>query len=117
MLAKSVFTHLLEADARHYLSEIRRVLGAGRVAVVTAFLFDRDHAGIEAVRRALPFERNGGSIRVRRNGRPTAAVAFDRDTFGKMAEENGLRVAWHSEGFYPGRSRLDAQDVLVLGHF
>jgi SAM-dependent methyltransferase len=116
VLAKSVFTHLLEADARHYLSEIRRVLGAGGVAVVTAFLFDRNHRGIEAVRRALPFERNGGTVRVRRDGRPTAAVAFDRDAFSRMVEDNGLRVAWHSEGFYPGRSRLDAQDVLVLGH-
>ena len=116
VLAKSVFTHLLEADARHYLAEIRRVLRARRVAVVTAFLFDRDHPEIEAVRRALPFDRNGGAVRLRRNGRPTAAVAFDRSVFGKMVEDGGLRVAWHSEGFYPGRSRLDAQDVLVLGH-
>ena len=116
VLAKSVFTHLLEDDARHYLAEIRRVLGAGRVAVVTAFLFDRDHSEIEAVRRALPFERNGGTVRLRRNGRPTAAVAFDRSAFWKMIEDGGLRVGWHSEGFFPGRPRLDAQDVLVLGH-
>jgi SAM-dependent methyltransferase len=116
VLAKSVFTHLLEADARHYLSEIRRVLGAGRPAVVTAFLFDRNHRELEAVRRAFPFEGNGGAVRLRRSARPTAAVAFDRNAFWKMVEDSGLRVVWHSAGFYPGRSRLDAQDVLLLGH-
>ncbi len=116
VLAKSVFTHLLEADARHYLAEIRRVLRAGRPAVVTAFLFDRNHPELEAVRRALPFERSGGAVRLRRHSRPTAAVAFDRSAFGKMVEDSGLRVVWHSPGFYPGRARLDAQDVLVLGH-
>src|SRR5262249_52326460 len=91
VLAKSVFTHLLETDARHYLAEIRRVLRAGRAAVVTAFLFDGDHADIEAVRRALPFELDGGFVRLRRNGRPTAAVAFERNVFWSMVVDNGLR--------------------------
>jgi SAM-dependent methyltransferase len=116
VLAKSLFTHLLDADARHYLSEIRRVLRAGGAAVLTAFLFDRNPPGVEAVRRAFPFDTNDGAVRLRRKRRPSAAVAFERDAFWKMVEDSGLRVLWHSAGFYPGRPRLDAQDVLLLGH-
>ncbi|MFY9552316.1 MAG: hypothetical protein WAU32_14305, partial [Thermoanaerobaculia bacterium] len=33
-----------------------------------------------------------------------------------MIEDAGLHLQWHSEGFFPGRNRLTAQDVLLLGH-
>ncbi len=112
VLAKSVFTHLLEADARHYLEETRRVLRPGRAAVVTAFLFD---AGEPSVHRAFPWPLEGGS-RARYRSRPTAAVAWEKERFERMVRDAGLRVQWHSPGFYPGREFLTAQDVLLLGH-
>ncbi len=112
VLAKSVFTHLLEPEARRYLAETRRVLRPGRPAVVTAFLFD---AAVAAVARAFPHCVAKGS-RVRSRARPTAAVAYEKARFVAMIEDAGLRLQWHSPGYYPGREYLAAQDVLLLGH-
>lgn len=112
VLAKSVFTHLLADDARHYLAETRRVLRPGRAAVVTAFLFDES---LEAASRAFPFAAGEGA-RVRSLSRPTAAVAWEKAGFVRLIEEAGLRLQWHSPGYYPGRARLTAQDILLLGH-
>ena len=112
VLAKSVFTHLLEADARHYLAETRRVLRPGRAAVVTAFLFA---AGNSAAATAFPYLLAEGP-RVRSPARPTAAVAWEKSRFVEMIAGAGLSLQWHSPGYYPGREFLTAQDVLLLGH-
>jgi SAM-dependent methyltransferase len=97
VLAKSVFTHLLPADAAHYLAEIRRVLRPGRAAVVTAFLFDARGAALDLVRRALPCEDERGNVRWRLRSRPTAAVAYAKTSY------------------FPGADRLRGQDTLLLG--
>jgi SAM-dependent methyltransferase len=116
VLAKSLFTHLLEPEARHYLREIGRTLkgGEGRGAVVTAFLFDARSFASERARRV--FRHGGERVRWRRFYRPTAAVAYDRSLFEEMVREAGLRVLWTSLHFYPGSDRLRAQDILLLGH-
>jgi len=111
VLAKSVFTHLTAEGARHYLAETRRVLRPGRPAVVTAFLYE---AGTPAVEMAFPHAAGDG-MRVKSRSRPTAAVAWEKSKFISMIEEAGLHLQWHSEGYYPGRERRDAQDVLLLG--
>jgi SAM-dependent methyltransferase len=112
ILAKSVFTHLDEPAARHYLSETRRALRPGRPAVVTAFLFAEGAPGVEI---AFPHPVSEG-LRVKSRARPSAAVAWEKSRFVALLEEAGLRLQWHSEGFYPGREgRLMAQDVLLLG--
>lgn len=102
VLAKSLFTHLLEPEARHYLAEIRRVLRPGREALVTAFLFDGSGAP------AFPFPSPEAPVRWRRRSHPHAAVAFERRFFESMIGEAGLEV----------RRRLPAvpagQDVLLL---
>jgi SAM-dependent methyltransferase len=112
VLAKSVFTHLLASEAAHYLEEIHRVLRPGRPAVVTAFLYASDNA---AAKVAFPHEIADG-VRVRSLARPTAAVAWEKTRFVSLLEGAGLRLQWHSEGYYPGRETLTAQDVLLLGH-
>ena len=112
VLAKSVFTHLAEDETRHYLSETRRVLRPGRPAVVTAFLYE---PGAPGVATAFPHVAGTG-MRIRSRARPSAAVAWEKARFLSMVEQAGLRLQWHSEGYYPGRSRRDAQDVLLLGH-
>jgi len=114
ILAKSVFTHLLEPEARHYLCEIRRTLRSGKAAVVTAFLFDARPPGRRAAGVAFPF--GDERVRQRSAGRPTAAVAYERSVFEGMVRDSGLSVVWMSPGFFPGAERPGGQDILVLGH-
>jgi SAM-dependent methyltransferase len=114
ILAKSVFTHLLEPEARHYLREVRRTLRSGRAAVVTTFLFDARPPGRKAAGIAFPF--GDERVRQRSAGRPTAAVAYERIVFERMVRDAGLSVVWMSSGFFPGADRPRGQDILVLGH-
>ena len=113
VIAKSVFTHLLADDAAHYLAEVRRVLRPGKTAVVTAFLFEPER--LEAVARAFPFADAEGRVRWRLRSRPTAAVAYARDSFEGMIARAGLRVQWMSPGYHPGGERVTGQDTLLLG--
>jgi hypothetical protein len=114
ILAKSVFTHLLEAEARSALSEIRRTLAPGGRAMVTAFLFD----GARFAHRALPwFPCPGPSARVRwrRASRPTAAVAIEAETFRAWVSAEDLRVESMLAGFHPGGAEPPTgQDTLIL---
>ena len=116
VVAKSVFTHLLEPEARHYLSEMRRVLRPGRSAVVTTFLFGREGPQRDAVRRVFPHGSSTGTVRWRSARRPTAGVAYDRAMFESLVEAAGLRVQWIYFGYFPGRDRLTGQDIVILGH-
>jgi SAM-dependent methyltransferase len=113
ILAKSVFTHLFEEEARHYLGEIRRTLNPGRAAIVTAFLFDRASDAFTNVTRAFPF--GNGRVRWRSRLRPNSAVAYERSRFFELVKESGLRVQWISAGYFSGAERLKGQDILLLG--
>jgi SAM-dependent methyltransferase len=110
IVAKSVFTHLLEGEARHYLAEIRRALSPGGRAVITAFLFDRSG-------RTPLFTHvsDDGLLRWRVRSHPRAAVAYERGFFEGMLAEAGLEIAEFVSGFWPGdRARLTGQDSMVL---
>lgn len=117
ILAKSVFTHLLEPETRHYLAEIQRTLHPGRAALITAFLFERDgETGLGRI-PFFPFADGSSSVRWRFKARPHAAVAFERSHFVAMVEDAGLRVQWLCPGFWPGREGTPrGQDILLLGH-
>lgn len=110
ILAKSVFTHLLEPEARHYLREIGRTLRPGRRALITAFLFDG-----AAKPPAFPFPEEGSPVRWLRRLRPEAAIAFDRVFFEEMVADAGLTVRERIFGYWPGTAPVpQGQDVLVL---
>jgi SAM-dependent methyltransferase len=117
VLAKSLFTHLLEPEAAAYLSETRRVLEPGRAAFVSAFLFE---PGSRADRGFCPWFRHpepGYPVRFRFRYRPQAAVAYERSRFVSLVEQAGLRVQWICPGYLPGNDRLPrGQDLLLLGH-
>lgn len=114
ILAKSVFTHLLESEARTALSEIRRTLAPGGCAMVTAFLFD----GARFANRALPWFPCPGpsaSVRWRRASRPTAAVAVEAETFRSWISTAGLKVESMLAGYHPGGAEPPTgQDTLFL---
>lgn len=116
VIAKSVFTHLLEREARRYLAEIARVLEPGRAALVTAFTFE---PGSRTGRNLSDFFGVHGpdpAIRFRRRARPEAAVAYEVSRFRGMVEEAGLRILWTCAGFFPGEDpRPRGQDILLLG--
>jgi SAM-dependent methyltransferase len=115
VLAKSLFTHLPEAEARHFLLEIRRVLRPGASALVTAFLFE---PGEGAARASLffPFRSPDGSVRWRWKAQPDSAIAFEKSRFLEMIAAAGLRFDWVGLGFYPGAAAPRGQDVLLLSH-
>jgi SAM-dependent methyltransferase len=114
ILAKSVFTHLLEEEARHYLREIRRTLRPGRLALITVFLFDG--SGPAAVKPpGFPFPKGDSPMRWLRPLRPRAAIAFDRGFFEGMIAEAGLALREMVPGFWPGTALVpQGQDILIL---
>ena len=116
VLAKSVFTHLLEPAARHYLRETARVLERGRAALVTVFLFDPGSR--TGQRRSGYFRAAGedGRVRFRRASRPESAVAYEIGRFRDMVDGAKLRILWSCWGFFPGDDpRPQGQDILLLG--
>jgi SAM-dependent methyltransferase len=115
VLAKSLFTHLQENEARHFLSEILRVLRSGAVAVVTAFLFEPGEGEGRAA-EFFPFASPDGSARWRWKAQPESAIAFERSRFLGMIADAGLRYEWQSRGFWPGAPAPQGQDVLLLSH-
>ena len=114
VVAKSVFTHLLEPEARVALGEIRRCLAPEGRALVTAFAFD----GARYAGRLLPWFAHPGvdsPVRWRRAARPTAAVAFARDRLESRCVETGLRPEQFVAGYFPGGAAPpNGQDTLVL---
>jgi len=70
VVAWSVFTHLTQRQAEHYLSEVRRILAPGGVFLSTWFLFDKRH---------FPMLKAGSDALYVNDLDPSAAVLFDRD--------------------------------------
>lgn len=115
VLAKSLFTHLAEREARGLLSEICRVLRPGGRALVTAFLFEPGEGEARAS-KFFPFASPDGSCRWRWEAQPESAVAFEKSRFLEMIAAADLRFDWAGQGFYPGSAAPRGQDVLLLSH-
>lgn len=90
VIAYSVFTHILESSAIHYLAECARVLRPGGVLASTWFLFDkREFPMMQSFQNALYINTTD----------PTNAVIFDREW---------LRRACNSIGFELGECKAPA---------
>lgn len=115
VLAKSLFTHLRERDARHYLRETCRVLAPGRSALITAFLFARESRTGRGESPIFAFGDDGGLARWRWKARPESAMAYEREHFLEMASDAGLSPRWFCQGFFPGDGdHIAGQDLLLL---
>ncbi|MHB8508368.1 MAG: class I SAM-dependent methyltransferase [Candidatus Dormibacteria bacterium] len=82
-VAWSVFTHLLEPQAGHYLREMRRILHPGGRLMCTWFLFDKaDYPMMQEFQNALFIN----------DVDPTNAVIYDRGWLRRSAREAGLSI-------------------------
>lgn len=80
--ATSVFTHLVEANARHYLREVARVLVHGGLLHATWFLFEKRDFLMQSFQNALYINDTD----------PTNAVIFDRAWLRREAYDVGLQI-------------------------
>ncbi len=83
VIAYSVFTHLIEAQAEYYLKEVARALGPSGVFLSTWFLFDK---------RLFPMMQTFQNALYINDENPTNAVIFDRDWLVDAAKRNGLAI-------------------------
>jgi SAM-dependent methyltransferase len=113
ILARSLFHHLLEPEARRMLAEIRRVISPGRSALLAALLFERGE-GERAAASYFPFTAGSGAVRWRRRANPQSAVAIERLRFLRWIADAGLSVGRFQPGFWPGEAAPRGQDLLVV---
>lgn len=115
VIATSVFTHLLEDEADHYLAESARVLdGTGRL-FATFFLLDAvSRARIAAGEAGLPFLDAGEHVAVVSDDMPEEAVAYDARWVADRLAAHGFEPVELRPGTWSGRDDgLSFQDIVV----
>lgn len=111
----SVFTHMLWADVRNYLSEISRVLAPGGKVLMTAFLLDdntRDLIRAGMAQFTLSHKMDGCFVELPHE--PEIAVAYENKVLATMIEAAGLRVEAVWPGKWRGTPGLSFQDILIV---
>jgi len=116
VLAKSVFTHLLEPESRHYLSEVRRVLKPGGRALLTVLVLDPPSRSSPVPLPAVyQFPFGGPHFRWMVDAKPTGVVGVDREYFMSMIADAGLRTRATYDGSWRGlRQAPNPQDLVVV---
>lgn len=109
VILTSVLTHLLEAEADHYLAETRRVLAPGGRMLATFFLLDEgSRAALRAGRAAPTFEDPGGMVAIHSDAMPEDAVAYDERWVRERADVRAIHPgAWRGNPTPPARSFQD----------
>jgi SAM-dependent methyltransferase len=115
VILASVLTHLLEAEADHYLSEVARVLRPAGRALMTFFLLDDEsRRGIAEGRSGLAFLDAGAHVAVVSDDLPEEAVAYDERWVRERLDAHGLAVHALQHGSWSGRdSHVSFQDIVV----
>jgi SAM-dependent methyltransferase len=115
VLATSVFTHLLEADAANYVAECARVLAPGGRLLATFFLLnDSSRALIRDGRSGLAFLDPGERVAILDEDLPEEAVAYDDEWVLEALRAGGLDLAGIHLGSWPGRDEFASfQDIVV----
>ena len=113
--AISLFTHLTEAAASNYSSEISRVLSPGGRCFLTFFLINAEsREAVEADRTQLKFQHLEGDSYVHDPGNPEGAIAFEELAVTSALSRLGLDVAPPFYGFWSGQGAISCyQDIVV----
>lgn len=116
-MAISLFTHLLEADARNFLNELSRCLKPTGKAYITAYLVnDEVRERMENKTAMLSMLRYDGPVWAGDLDTPEAATGYDEDAFRSWLDESGLQI--EKEVSRGGWSQPDGntynQDVFVI---
>lgn len=108
IVLKSVFTHLLPADAQHFITEIRRTLSPGGTAFVTAFTYNHGQS-------PDMFPHQGSGFRYIRANAPEAGIALPQSWLAAQFQERSLNVEFRP-GFWRGldAGQLAYQDVFLV---
>jgi SAM-dependent methyltransferase len=114
-IATSVFTHLLEDEADHYLAESARVLAPGGRVFATFFVLDEgSRKRIAAGEAGLPFLDPEGHVAVVSDDLPEEAVAYDAGWIAERLAAHGLEQREARPGRWSGREDgLSFQDIVV----
>ncbi|HEX4460330.1 MAG TPA: class I SAM-dependent methyltransferase [Polyangia bacterium] len=114
--AKSVFTHLLPADAENYLAQTARVLRPGGRAWFSFFLVDdAARARIAAGESSLDFRFPGDGYLSVERARPEHAVAYEEAHVRALLERHGLLPhGATTRGSWSGCSAAVYQDSIVV---
>jgi SAM-dependent methyltransferase len=112
-IATSVFTHLLDDVADHYLAEISRVLAPKGRLFSTWFLIDSDRQP-DRVHAIASFRHPVGAAWVVDPAAPELAVAYPIPWLRDRLRKHGFRLR---DSIYPGswtgRSGRSSQDIVV----
>lgn len=118
ILLHSVFTHMFEADIRHYLGEFRRLLASDGRVYASWFIADQPELDAASavyppdapLRFEVPWARD---CRVGKRDAPAGAVSYTGTLMRRMVEDAGLRLEIVEPGSWP-REIGGSQDVTVL---
>jgi len=117
VLATSVFTHLLEADAANYLAECARVLAPGGRLFATFFLLnDTSRALIREERSGLQFTDADERVAILDEALPEEAVAYDDEWVFEALRANGLELSGLHPGSWSGRDEFVSFQDIVVAH-
>jgi cephalosporin hydroxylase/ubiquinone/menaquinone biosynthesis C-methylase UbiE len=112
----SVFTHMLPADMKRYLAEIRRVLKPGGRCLITYFLLnDESTLLIDRPQGELNFEHKGDGYRTTNPKNPEDALAYPQAFIERLYANYGFKVR---EPVYYGswcgrKNYLSFQDIVI----
>jgi len=111
----SVFTHLLPADMKNYLSEVARVLApGGRCFITYTLLNDEALSLIETGQSHLPLVHEMDGYRTTEPDEPETSVAFHESDVRALYIEHGLEIIEPIRyGSWSGRKSDSHQDVVV----
>ena len=110
-----MFTHLLEADATHYVAECARVLAPGGRLFATFFLLDGSSRGlIEEGKAGLAFLDIHERVAILDEDLPEEAVAYDDEWVFEALRAHGLEFVAEHPGSWSGREEsVSFQDIVI----